>query len=346
VYNKLFAKIVDSTVWLQPTPTRIVWVTFLAVMDEDGFVALASIPNVARRAAVTLDEAAAAIASLEGPDPDSSDPAHEGRRIERVPGGWMVLNAEKYGDIVTRTVARERTRERVRRHRAKGVTVDLCAYCGASATGVDHVVPKQAGGTDDPGNLVSCCLRCNGHKASRSLADFVADKTLPYALDLPAIRANPKLRGHLADSCNATCNADVTPSDTYSESDTDREDVQASRSEALAVRPADRQDGAGGFDAFWQAYPRRTGKQAALAVWKRLRPDASLQARILQAVREQSGCEQWLKDGGQFIPHPRTWLSQGRWDDEPVQVPAMNEKTTKTLTAGARWLAKQKKEDG
>jgi hypothetical protein len=36
---------------------------------------------------------------------------------------------------------------------------------------------------------------------------------------------------------------------------------------------------------------------------------------MIAAVREQSRSPQW-KDP-QFIPHPRTWLSQGRWTDEP-----------------------------
>ncbi|MFA5140426.1 MAG: hypothetical protein WC728_14435 [Elusimicrobiota bacterium] len=71
-----------------------------------------------------------------------------------------------------------------------------------------------------------------------------------------------------------------------------------------------------GFAEFWTAYPRRVGRQAALRVWKRLRPDVSLCARIMRAVETQRRCDQWMKDGGQFIPHPTTWLNQGRWDDE------------------------------
>jgi hypothetical protein len=119
MYNKLFTKILDSSVWLEPTPTRIVWVTLLAAMDENGFCPFAAAGNVANRARVSVDEAKAAIQTLEDPDPDSSDPEHEGKRIERVPGGWMVLNAAKYRLTATRVQAQEKTKERVRRHRAK-----------------------------------------------------------------------------------------------------------------------------------------------------------------------------------------------------------------------------------
>ncbi len=142
MYNKIFTKILDSSIWLESTPTRIVWLMFIAVMDEAGFAQFASVRNVAHRARVTDDEAQAAITALEGPDPDSSDPDQDGRRIERVPGGWIVLNAEKYRELVTRSVIQEQTRERVRRHRAKtrGVT-NSNAPVTPSDTDTDTRVP-------------------------------------------------------------------------------------------------------------------------------------------------------------------------------------------------------------
>lgn len=118
MYNKLFTKILDSSIWLESMPTRIVWLTMIAAMDEHGLCQFASVANVAHRARVSLQEAETAIGCLEGADPNSSDPEHDGRRLERVSGGWLVLNAEKHRDIVTRAVATARTRERVRRHRA------------------------------------------------------------------------------------------------------------------------------------------------------------------------------------------------------------------------------------
>lgn len=119
MYNKLFTKILDSSIWLEPDATRLIWLTFLAVMDEDGFAQFAGVRNVAYRARVTEEAAEKALATLEGPDPESSDPDFDGRRLERVPGGWMVLNAQKYKDLVTRVVQREQTRIRVERHRER-----------------------------------------------------------------------------------------------------------------------------------------------------------------------------------------------------------------------------------
>jgi len=119
VYNKLFTKILDSSIWLEPDSTRIVWVTCIAAMDEDGFVQMATVENLAKRANVSFKTCQKAVASLESPDKGSSDPDNDGRRLERVQGGWMVLNAQKYRELVTREVAKAQTRERVKRFREK-----------------------------------------------------------------------------------------------------------------------------------------------------------------------------------------------------------------------------------
>lgn len=37
---------------------------------------------------------------------------------------------------------------------------------------------------------------------------------------------------------------------------------------------------------------------------------------LLKALEEQKKSLQWTKDGGQFVPHPTTWLNQERWEDE------------------------------
>lgn len=146
MYNKLFTKILDSSIWLEDDATRIVWLTMIAVMDEEGFCQFASIPNVAHRARVSLADAERAIACLESPDDHSSDPDHEGRRIERVPGGWMVLNAIKYRKMVTRAVIREQTRERVTRFRDKkrSGNADSATRNAESAKSNASVTPSEA----------------------------------------------------------------------------------------------------------------------------------------------------------------------------------------------------------
>ena len=53
-----------------------------------------------------------------------------------------------------------------------------CAYCGRKGTTVDHVVPKALGGKDTFANTVAACLRCNGKKGHKTLAEM--GWTLPF----------------------------------------------------------------------------------------------------------------------------------------------------------------------
>ena len=73
---------------------------------------------------------------------------------------------------------------------------------------------------------------------------------------------------------------------------------------------------AAGFAEFWSAWPRKVGKAQAEKAWAKLHPSDDLVAAILRAIAAQSRSPQWLKDGGQFIPHPATWLNGKRWEDE------------------------------
>lgn len=69
------------------------------------------------------------------------------------------------------------------------------------------------------------------------------------------------------------------------------------------------------FEQFWIDYPRKVGKKAARRAWGKARDKPPLDA-ILAALRVQRESEQWQKDGGQYIPHPATWLNEGRWADQ------------------------------
>lgn len=66
------------------------------------------------------------------------------------------------------------------------------------------------------------------------------------------------------------------------------------------------------FDRFWAAYPRKVGKGAAKKAFAKVKAPL---ATLLSALAEQKKSDMWTKDGGQFIPHPATWLNQERWED-------------------------------
>ena len=74
-----------------------------------------------------------------------------------------------------------------------------------------------------------------------------------------------------------------------------------------------------GFEKFWEAYPRKVGKQVAAKAYDRARKMTSLD-NMLSAIERQKHSSQWKKDNGAYIPHPATWLNQGRWEDEKTVV--------------------------
>lgn len=113
MYVKLFSQILNSSIWLEEGDTRLVWITLLAAMDEEGFAQFAAPGNLANTARVSLEACTSALEILEGPDPNSSDPDNEGRRIERVPGGYLILNAAKYRALGSRENKKVQTRVRV-----------------------------------------------------------------------------------------------------------------------------------------------------------------------------------------------------------------------------------------
>lgn len=43
-----------------------------------------------------------------------------------------------------------------------------CAYCGKTASTIDHIVPRSRGGAHTWENLVACCLGCNNAKGDRT----------------------------------------------------------------------------------------------------------------------------------------------------------------------------------
>ena len=76
------------------------------------------------------------------------------------------------------------------------------------------------------------------------------------------------------------------------------------------------------FDRFWSVYPRKEAKAKAKTAFEKIKPDVGLLMRMLDAIEKQKKTDQWTRDGGQYIPHPATWLNQRRWEDEiPVNAP-------------------------
>lgn len=107
-----------SSIWLESDSTRILFFTMLMAADRDGFVE-ASEGGLAHMANISREKCREGLNVLESPDADSRTPDHEGRRIERLPRGWRVLNHALYREM--RTEKQVEDADRQARHRAKVV---------------------------------------------------------------------------------------------------------------------------------------------------------------------------------------------------------------------------------
>ena len=81
------------------------------------------------------------------------------------------------------------------------------------------------------------------------------------------------------------------------------------------------------FETFWKAYPKKVGKRAALRAFKALGAERPPVAELVEALERHKKAAGWLVERGKFIPHPTTWLNQGRWEDELMpDAPSAEEK--------------------
>ena len=117
-YAKLFSSITESSLWSEPVAVRLLFVSMLAKADAQGFVE-AAVPGLARISNLPLDVTQEALAVLEAPDPQSKNPENEGRRLTKVPGGWVILNYETYRNRRGEDERREYMRQYMADYRRK-----------------------------------------------------------------------------------------------------------------------------------------------------------------------------------------------------------------------------------
>jgi hypothetical protein len=115
-YTKLHQSLVTSTVWREPSSTRIVWVTMMAMADKNGEV-MASIPGLADIARVTVEECETALTAFLSPDKYSRTKTLEGRRIQEIKGGWFLVNHPDYRVMASREDETQKASIRMARHR-------------------------------------------------------------------------------------------------------------------------------------------------------------------------------------------------------------------------------------
>ena len=94
-YTKLFAELVDSSIWCEDDTTRLLWITLLAMADKNGEV-MASVPGLAKAANIPIHDCERGLNKLQKPDKHSRSKVEDGRRIVEIPGGFEIVNYMEY----------------------------------------------------------------------------------------------------------------------------------------------------------------------------------------------------------------------------------------------------------
>jgi hypothetical protein len=124
-FAPIFSSIVESSLWSEPDHVCKAFVTLVAVKDADHVARISAFalgrkcwsreaPRESERKA--LD----AIQILMRPDNSRLEPQpFEGRRIERRPDGYFIINGQHYQDLMREVASRARKAKWAREHRAK-----------------------------------------------------------------------------------------------------------------------------------------------------------------------------------------------------------------------------------
>lgn len=120
MYAKLFEQVFNSSL-ADNYLHRLVFMDMLILADSDGVVDMTH-QAIARRTNVPIETVCNAIEALESADDRSRSKECNGARIQRLDDhrnwGWFIVNYQRYRMMATEENRKEKTRDRVRKHRA------------------------------------------------------------------------------------------------------------------------------------------------------------------------------------------------------------------------------------
>ena len=165
----------------------------------------------------------------------------------------------------------------------------------------DHIVPCCQGGRATLENLRLTCASCN--QSRKRIFSF--EEILEFAENGKEIPEDSETCGNLRKVAENSC--EILPESNPIQSESNPNPNPNPKTDAIASM----------FTRFWDAYPRHEAKQTALKAFQKINPDENLLETMLSAIARFKETAQWQEDGGQYVPHPATWLNQRRWEDEP-----------------------------
>ncbi len=189
-FCKLYGdRLADSSLLECAVATRWVFLYMLSRADAFGRFRCASVQSLARAAAVSTDEAETAVHELEAPDPHSSSPEEDGRRLVRIPGGWQIVTYLKYRHYQSARQRAEAEKKRRQREAARvGQAADPSPQTPLPTEETSDVRRQILGGTskDVPGtsrDMSRTPKKGDGAATARELAALEADSELAGVAD-------------------------------------------------------------------------------------------------------------------------------------------------------------------
>lgn len=273
-YTPLFSSVVDSSIWDEEDYVVKIFITMLVLQDADHVVRLNAY-NLGKRAKKTEAEVLKALKILASPDKKRLEPQpHEGRRIQRVEEGWLLLNGAFYIEAMRKANRNAYQAAKQRQYRAikKGVSLkDEKEFCRADGDG------------------------------EQSVSDEIVTRSLPAGSRCSSnAQAMPK-------QCQKSCLSNATsPSETHVPE-------QAGGARILEEEPdKPKPDTIAAFEKFWEVYPKKWAQEDAKHAFVEVGACMCV-SEILKALRVQKGSREWQEKSGRYIPAPAKWLREKRW---------------------------------
>ena len=107
-WTPLWSQVVDSSLWEEKPSVRVLFVTMLALKDADHICRYDAY-KLHKKANLTPEETKEALRILQNPDTrrKAFEQEFDGRRIQQVEQGWLILNGEKYRSMIQKMKQRE-----------------------------------------------------------------------------------------------------------------------------------------------------------------------------------------------------------------------------------------------
>jgi len=78
------------------------------------------------------------------------------------------------------------------------------------------------------------------------------------------------------------------------------------------------------FNSWYRIYPKKKAKDKAQRAFKKINPNDNTFNEMMFTLEWQVKSHDWIKEGGEYIPFPASYLNAGQWKDKPgngVEIP-------------------------